>query len=139
MRKQVLSATAFVLLGVLLGALGTWVWFRGACDREIRTVALVHELHDAGFCVRILELIGEQRTDTAVEILESSLVSSLRGTGRLTSSGSVETGLVLPNIVDGAKRAQTYALARGLGGVTEVERSFERIGVSSERRELTTR
>ena len=130
MRKQIPALLGALVIGMVVGAIGAWSWTSRRCDRELLSLVLVHQLYDAGYCADLLGLIQENRQDTAIKILEMRLVSSLRETDRTTSSGPVDALFAAPYIVSGARKAQAYALAHELGGVTEVERAFERIGMT---------
>jgi len=110
-RSTATVATATLLVGAVVG----WGVATLQAHRDIRSLALAHELEATGLCVGGLNLERAQRSERLVLLLEQRLDSAVTQAALLSDEGA-RLGPGMPNLRDAVRRAASYYSTKGEDG-----------------------
>ncbi len=98
---------AIAVVAFVAGASVAWAVVRDIADREIRSVALAHELETTGLCVNVLTLAESAESAKLSTLLQDRLDAALAHSSRLVDEGA-RLGVAGPNLRESTRRAAAY-------------------------------
>ena len=78
-----------------------------AGEKSMLSLSLVHELEMTGMCANGLKLIGDDRNDALIMLLEDRLDSAIKHASQMVDDG-IELDIAAPNLIDSVRRASDY-------------------------------
>ncbi len=90
-----------LVIGIAIGGIGMGVYSSHAGyeakERELAGMAFTNHIASAGFATRVLQVMDEQRYDTARKLLSLERDSGIDGSYRLIASHRPQVGLFIAN------------------------------------------
>jgi hypothetical protein len=102
----------------LIGGTAGWRIHAIRAERDERLMAALNAVGVAGLCANALRAARDGRAATVQDLLEMRMVSAVdQAADRVGNASSPDQAI--PNLIEGLKRARSYAVEKGMTQVVE--------------------
>ena len=105
--------TIGVLVGIAIGGIGMGIYSHNASylakERELAGIAFIHNVSNAEMATRVLEVLDEERYDTASQLVALQRDAGIDESYRLMASHKPEVGqFIARQLLPGLSRTEAY-------------------------------